>query len=181
MEPDPLLPAAHAAFGGILHWRGETDEAIKAYERALELNPNSALFLWSGLVDCGRALDGLRVLQRSMRLDPFFPPMLLGHLGHCYIMLGNDKSALAPLRECVARAPRWRPAHVRLAAACVQLNLVNEARTAAARVLDIDPNFSIDAWRHLHPYRDQAGPERIYDALRAVGLPDRPPASLRRD
>jgi len=182
MERDPLLPAAHAAFGGILHWRGETDEAIKAYERALELNPNSAQHVYGHvLAIAGRPLDGLGVLQRSMRLDPFFNPTLLGHVGHCYIMLGNDRAALAPLRECAARAPRWRPAHVWLAAACMRLNLVNEARTAAARVLDIEPNFSIEAWRRLHPYRDLAGPERIYEALRAVGLPDRPSTSMRRD
>jgi adenylate cyclase len=105
MKRDPLLPAAHAAFGNVLHWRGETDEAIKAYERALELNPNSAHYFFGHvLAIAGRPLDGLRVLQRSMRLDPFFNPMLLGILGHCYIMLGDDRSALAPLRECAARA-----------------------------------------------------------------------------
>jgi TolB-like protein len=182
MERDPLLPAAHAAFGAILHWRGETDEAIKAYEGALELNPNSAQHIYGHvLAIAGRPLDGLRVLQRSMRLDPFFNPMLLGQLGHCYIMLGNERAALAPLRECAARAPRWRPTFVWLAAACMRLDLVNEARAAAARVLDIEPNFSIDAWRHLHPYRDSTGPERLYEALRAVGLPDRPSTSMRRD
>jgi TolB-like protein len=179
MERDPLLPAAHAAFGNILHWRGEADEAIRAYERALELNPNSAQFFYGHvLAIAGRPLDGLAVLQRSMRLDPFFPPMLLGQLGHCYIMLGNERAALAPLRECAARAPRWRPAFVWLAAACMRLDLVNEARAAGARVLDIEPHFSIDAWRRLHPYRDLKGPERMYEALRAVGLPDRSSTSF---
>jgi adenylate cyclase len=174
MERDPLLPAAHATFGHILHWRGETDEAIKAYERALELNPNSAQHFYGNvLLIAGRPLDALGVFQRSMRLDPFFNSMLLGHLGHCYTMLGNDRAALAPLRECAARAPRWRPAFVWLAAACMRLGLVNEARAAAARVLDIDPNFSVEAWRRLHPYRDLKGAERMYEALRAVGLPDR--------
>jgi adenylate cyclase len=182
MERDPLLPAAHAAFGNVLHWRGETEEAIKAYERALELNPNSALHVYGHvLAIAGRPRDGLAVLRRSMRLDPFFPPMLLGHLGHCYIMLGNDRAALAPLRECAARAPRWRPAFVWLAAVCMRLGGVNEARAAAAGVLDIEPNFSIEAWRRLHPYRDLAGPERIYEALRAVGLPDRSSTSTRHD
>lgn len=179
MERDPLLPAAHAAFGNILHWRGETDEAIKAYQRALELNPNSAQFIYGHvLAIAGRPLDGLGVLQRSMRLDPYFNPMLLGQLGHCYIMLGDESGALAPLRECAARAPRWRPAFVWLAAACMRLNLVDEAHAAAARVLDIQPSFSIDAWRRLHPYRDLIGSERIYEALRAVGLPDRASASI---
>jgi adenylate cyclase len=182
MERDPLLPAAHAAFGAILHWRGETDEAIKAYEGALELNPNSAQHIYGHvLAIAGRPLDGLRVLQRSMRLDPFFNPMLLGQLGHCYIMLGNERAALAPLRECAARAPRWRPTFVWLAAACMRLDLVSEARAAATRVLDIEPNFSIDAWRRLHPYRDSTDPERLYEALRAVGLPDRSSTSMRRD
>ena len=106
-------------------------------------------------------------------------PMALGHLGHCYIMLANDRAALAPLRECAARAPRWRPAFVWLAAACMRLGLVNEARAAAARVLDIQPSFSIEAWRRLHPYRDLTSAERLYEALRAVGLPDQPATSMR--
>jgi len=54
----------------------------------------------------------------------------------------------------------------------MRLGLVNEARTPAARVLDIEPNFSIDASRHLHPYRDLTGSEKIYEALRATGLPE---------
>jgi TolB-like protein len=184
MERDPLLPAAHAAFGNILHWRGETEEAIKAYEHALQLNPNSAPVQDSYgvvLTIAGRPLDGLGAMQRSMRLDPFFHPMTLGHVGHCYIMLGNERAALAPLRECAARAPRWRPAFVWLTAACMRLGLVNEARAAAARVLDIEPNFSIEAWRRLHPYRDPTGPERMYEALRAAGLPDQSTTSMRRD
>jgi adenylate cyclase len=181
MERDPLLPAAHAAFGRILHWRGETDEAIKAYERALELNPNSPQHFYGNvLLIAGRPRDGLGAFQRSMRLDPFFAPMLLGAFGHCYILLGDERAALAPLRECAARAPRWRPAFVWLAAACMRLNLVNEARAAAARVLDIEPSFSIEAWRRLHPYRDLPAAERMYEALRAVGLPDRPSTSMRR-
>ena len=73
MERDPFLPAAHAAFGTILHWRGETDEAIRAYERALQLNPNSAQFFYGHvLAIAGRPLDGLGVLQRSMRLAPLY-------------------------------------------------------------------------------------------------------------
>jgi hypothetical protein len=54
----------------------------------------------------------------------------------------------------------------------MRLGLVDEAHAAATRVLEIEPDFSIDAWRRLHPYRDLKGPERMYEALRAVGLPD---------
>jgi hypothetical protein len=60
----------------------------------------------------------------------------------------------------------------------MRLDLVNEARAAAARVLDIEPNFSIEAWRRLHPYRDLTGAERMYQALRMAGLPDRPSTSV---
>jgi adenylate cyclase len=116
-----------------------------------------------------------------MRLDPFFSPILLSLLGHCYIMLGNERGALAPLRECAARAACFRPVHVWLAVACMRLNLVNEAHAAAARVLEIDPNFTVDAWRRLHPYRDLTGPERMYEALREVGLPDRSSPGMRND
>jgi hypothetical protein len=61
-----------------------------------------------------------------------------------------------------------------MAKVAMRLGHVSEARAAATRILDIEPNFSIEAWRRLHPHRDLAGPERIYEALRAVGLRDRP-------
>ena len=131
-------------------------------------------------------VDFRNMQLRTFAIDPRhvfvdFDQQPLGSASHCYIMLGNDRAALAPLWECAARAPRWRPAFVWLAAACMRLDLVNEARAAAARVLDIEPDFSIHAWRRLHPYRDSTGPERLYEALRAVGLPDRPSTSMRRD
>ena len=131
------------------------------------------LFLYGhALSIAGRPNDGLAVLQRSMRLDPFFNPILLGWLGHCYIILRNERAALAPLRECVARATRWRPGYVWLAIACIRLELVSEARAAAARVLDLDPKFTVAAWRRIHHYRDLRDIERMYDALREAGLPD---------
>lgn len=169
---DPLLSAAHAALGWVQLWKHELDEAVASYQRAQELNPSIADG-HHGHVLCiaGLPQDGLKALLRARLLDPFHPPMLLGWLGHCHLMLDQPEQALVVLRECVIRAPGWRPAHVWRAAACAHLGLHDEARTAAACVIDLDPLFTVADWQRMHGYRDLRQAETIARGLVRIGLP----------
>lgn len=45
-----------------------------------------------------------------------------------------------------------------------------EARAEGAEVLRISPNFSLEAWRQILPYKDQAEVEHYLDGLRKAGL-----------
>ena len=46
----------------------------------------------------------------------------------------------------------------------------DEARAAAAEVLRLDPNFSVERHFKNLPWRDREGKERLMDALRRAGL-----------
>jgi TolB-like protein len=172
VQHDPYLPAAHAALGWVQLWKHQLDEAVSSYRRAQELNPSFADGHY-GHVLCiaGLAEEGLKALLRARLLDPFHPSMLLGWLGHCHLMLGQPKQALVVLRECAMRAPGWRPGHVWRAAACAQLGLHDEAHTAAASVIDIDPRFTVAAWQHMHGYRDVRRASIVTRSLVRAGLP----------
>lgn len=171
VQHDPWLPAAHAALGWVRLWKHELDEALLSYRRAQELNPNFAdghhghVLSIAGLPDAG-----LKALLRVRLLDPFHPPMLLGWLGHCHLLLDQPEQALVALRECAMRAPGWRPAHVWRAAACARLGLHDEAGAAAACVLDIDPRFTVAAWQRMHGYRDTRRALIIARGLVRAGL-----------
>lgn len=173
VQHDPWLPAAHAALGWVRLWKHELDEALMSYRHAQELNPNFADgHHGHALGIAGLAEAGLKELLRARLLDPFHPPMLLGWLGHCHLLLDQPEQALVALRECAMRAPGWRPAHVWRAAACVLLGLRDEAREAAACVFDIDPRFTVAAWQRMHGYRDARRASIIARSLVRAGLAD---------
>jgi adenylate cyclase len=175
LQRDPLLPAAHAAEGWVLIWRRQPERAVSSYERALALNPSFADGRFGPVLTiAGRAADALAFLRRVMRMDPFFTPMLFGWLGHAHVMLDENEAAVERLRECAARVPGWRPAHVWLAAACTRLGRHDEARAAASAVLAVDPGFSISGWRAMHAYCDATAAERLYASLAVAGLPELP-------
>jgi adenylate cyclase len=172
VQHDPYLPAAHAALGWVQLWKHEFDEAVQSYRRTQELNPSFADGHHGHVLSvAGLAEEGLKALLRARLLDPFHPPMLLGWLGHCHLMLDQPEQALVALRECAMRAPGWRPGHVWRAAACAQLGLHDEARAAAACVVDIDPRFTVAAWQRMHGYRDERRASVVARGLVGAGLP----------
>ena len=61
-------------------------------------------------------------------------------------------------------------AHRILAASYAHLGIMNGARHHAAQLMKAHPNFSIDHWSTVPPYKDQEPVERLVDGLRRVGL-----------
>jgi adenylate cyclase len=168
----PIFPRHTPHLAGSNYGGTNFDEAVQSYRRAQELNPSFA----DGhhghvLAIAGLAEEGLKALLRARLLDPFHPPMLLGWLGHCHLMLDQPEQALVFLRECTIRAPGWRPGHVWRGAACAQLGLHDEARSATACVVDIDPRFTVAAWQRMHGYRDERRASIVARGLVRAGLP----------
>jgi adenylate cyclase len=171
VDVDPTLAEAHGALGWILHWKGRLMDALAAYKRAVELNPNAVPFgLGVVLVCAGRSGDAVAALERAMRLDPFHPPVLSAHLGHALYMLGQYEAALGPLRACVAGAPDLRPAHVWLAAAAAQLGRATEARAAARELLRLEPGFTAAGWVGMPLYLRERDTQHLTEGLRKAGL-----------
>jgi len=78
--------------------------------------------------------------------------------------------AIAALKRALVRSPDFLPAHTHLAAAYSELGREAEARAEGTEVLRISPNFSLDAWRQILPYKDPAVLERMLAALRKAGM-----------
>lgn len=82
-----------------------------------------------------------------MRLGhPYYTPLAPGSLGLGHYLLKQYPRALAPLRECAARARNLGLGHLCLAAAYAQLGKLHEARAqgrAAGKIICVtDPNGS---------------------------------------
>jgi adenylate cyclase len=120
----------------------------------------------------GEFQRAINVGKATMRLDPFSSPWTPGWVGLVYYMLKRYSEALPLLRECVARAPNFRGAHVWMAATYARLHQLEDARTSAAEVLRIEPTYTIDGVQmQLSVFKRSEHAEHLFEALRMAGLP----------
>jgi adenylate cyclase len=169
-DPETLRTAGH-----VLGSFGDHDRALAAVKRAVTLNPNSAPVLFStGWVHC-YACDpepAIGYFDRAVRLSPSDPAAedLLGGLGFAHLVAGRFSDAQTILSRAVKEVPDYGPTYRHLIVALVQLGDIGEARSAAAQLLRIDPEYRNSA--HLKMYRDAAFVERYANALRVAGVPE---------
>jgi adenylate cyclase len=169
-DPETLRTAGH-----VLGSFGDHDRALAAVKRAVTLNPNSAPVLFStGWVHC-YACDpepAIGYFDRAVRLSPSDPAAedLLGGLGFAHLVAGRFSDAQAILSRAVREVPDYGPTYRHLIVALVQLGDIGKARSAAAELLRIDPEYRNSA--HLKMYRDRTFVERYANAMRVAGVPE---------
>jgi adenylate cyclase len=175
VQLDPNLPLAHAVLGQVRVRRGEHGTAVAEFERSMALNPNFTDWRFAEvLVIAGDPVRAIDVVERHMRLDPFYVPLAPFWLGVAHYLLKQYSQALPPLQECVSRAPNLRSVHVWLAAIFTQLGKLEEARTEAAEVLRIEPQYTIERTQaRLSPFKRSEDAEHLFDGLRKAGLPEK--------
>jgi adenylate cyclase len=173
---DDSLPWAHLALGFGYLGKKQHEQAITEGERAIALDPNGAngyaglgfILNWTG-----RPEEAIVMTEKALRLnpqdphDPFNCPYILGH---AYRLTGRYEEAIIALKGVLTRDPDFLPAHTHLAAAYSELGREAEARAEAAEILRLSPNFSLEAWRRILPYKDPAEVERYLAGLRKAGL-----------
>jgi adenylate cyclase len=171
-DPTALLGAGFA----IAAFRKDYKQGLRILEAASVLNPNSTQVLnLAGLVCCymceGDKAQGY--FERAMRLSPVDPEMgfRLSGLGFALVIKGEYENALQVLDDAVGRLPNWTAAYRMQIWALVRLGRLEEARSVAARHLQIDPGFSISKGSAA-VLSNPTLREDYYSALRTAGLPE---------
>ncbi len=155
---------------GFVHlYRKEHEAAISAYKRALLLNPNDA-DLMSDMADAlahsGQSDEAIRLLEKAMRLNPFYPDQYLWHLGGAYYNLHRYDDAIQTLESM----QNPTEGHRLLAASYAQLGRFEEARSHAQKVLEAHPNFTLEHWAKIQPDRHEADVLHFVEGLTKAGL-----------
>jgi adenylate cyclase len=107
-----------------------------------------------------------------MRLDPFYPAWYEFYLGDALFQTGRYDEAVTALKRGAERNPNYPAFPLYTAASYAMLGREEEARSAAAEVLRINPRFSLKAWvAHIRFYSN-AVRDRALTAFRKAGLPE---------
>jgi TolB-like protein/Tfp pilus assembly protein PilF len=150
--------------------------AFTALEAALTISPSSALTYILGSVMLGWSGEAERAIEwseKGVRLSPFdswawaaFDAQAMSHL-----LRGRYEEACRAAYKSVQANPAHSITYVQLAGALAKLGRLDEARTAAARVLELQPAFRFSrqfAGVNCAP----ALAEALGSALREAGLPE---------
>jgi len=166
------------AMGGFVIGAMERDyeTALDALDRSLALSPSSALaFGFSAIVRAwhGKLDAAIEHGQMGIRLSPYDPLIYLPCVGLAYahFFAGAFDDAASAASRAVGANPRFSVPRYLLAASLQRLGRDEEARKAAAKLMELQPGFTVSGL--------VAGnitiPERIRPlaaALREIGLPD---------
>jgi adenylate cyclase len=115
----------------------------------------------------GRSAEGIPLVERAMRLNPFHPSWYLWSLGRNLYGAGQHERAIQALSAVTDPVePR-----LYLLASYVALGRGEEARAEVANIRRMAPDFSVEAWGETQPFRDPDDRRRLLAALRKAGLP----------
>jgi adenylate cyclase len=96
----------------------------------------------------GKFEESIYHVKKAMRLDPYYPNYYLGHLAVSYSMAGEHENAIANLKKVIERAKEEGgqivPSYVYSVNSYVSLGQMEKAKDCAVKILELDPNFSID-------------------------------------
>jgi adenylate cyclase len=174
VELDDQDPLSHMALGNVALWRRDHARALAEFRRMIDLDPNFAQGHGAtglALMYAGRAAEALEQFAVSMRLDPHYPAILLHFLAQANFSLGKYEVAAEQLLERIARIPGTDSSRMLLAACYGHLGRVEDARSAWAELLTVNPNFSLTQRARVLPYKEPAEFQRIAEGLAKAGLP----------
>jgi adenylate cyclase len=152
---------------------GDSEAEIEMADRAVALNANSWT-TWNcrGFVYrvAGLPEEAIRSFERAIRMSPVDPRLYgtLTGIGQALIELRRFDEAIVVLKKALRLNLSYLPTYRLLASGFAHLGRDAEAREAAARVLEIDPAFTISA----HIARGPKNVKLFIEGLRKAGLPE---------
>jgi TolB-like protein/Tfp pilus assembly protein PilF len=170
---DPDVAETYFVLAYVAMERGAFADAVRELRTALRLNPSYAdayALLAAIHTYGGRPGETIPLIRIAMKLVPDAGHLYLLILGRAYFFLGDNQSAVAYLRQAIARNPDSLEVRVFLAAALVQAGRRDDAAWEREEIRQLDPAFRLDAWLRSYPMTDAGQIGQLTAALRSIGL-----------
>lgn len=178
IEIDPDNAEALGIYAHTCAWRKKFDIATRHFDRSLRLNPNLA-FIWalSAATYCyiGEPALALQRLKRSRDLAPFHPywRFLENIYVAAYTIKGDYEQAVLVGRTAVKAHPDSSAVYKPLIAALGQLRRADEAKQYIAKLLSLEPHFTVEHFAKTYPIKRPQDRKRYMRGLLLAGVPAR--------
>jgi adenylate cyclase len=151
------------------------ETALALLDRSLAINPNSAsAYCFSAWSRCCAGFPEIAIsqVQAALRLSPIDRNIFMfqSALAVAYCMTGQHEKAVEWGQRAVQEQPRWTGSYRPLASSLAHLGRIEEAKGIVARLLEIDPTYTLDFIRRI--YVPSAGRDIFIAGLRLAGAPD---------
>ncbi len=173
-ELDDNDPWAHLALGYLAFTARQTDDAVRQFKRALDLNPNFAAaygYLGWAVVFDGRQEEAIGYFQQAFRMSPHDPLMAFFYAGMCaaHYFARRFDEAVEWGRKSIQQRPGFIAGHRILCASLAQAGRTEELRAAISQLRELQPDITI-AWLEEHvPYTPRAIAHYL-DGMRKAGV-----------
>jgi adenylate cyclase len=153
---------------------GDSENEIEMADRAVALNPNS-FDAWNcrGWVYrvAGLPEEAVQSFKRAIRMSPIDPLLHRAFVGmaQALVELRRFDEAVVAAKKALRQNESYGPAYRCLASAFAHLEKEAGARDAAARLLELDPAFTITSWIARG---GQSNAKLTIEGLRKAGLPE---------
>jgi adenylate cyclase len=176
VELDELDWLGHAMAGmGWLWTERDHRAALEEQERAVTLNPSApfarhtlaCIFEFSS-----RPAEAIPHIETLLRLDPRyrFASLAVADVAMCQFLLGDFQASRASAEKAVRMQPANVRARQRLVAALSALGLDDEAHAAAAALMRLQPDLTLDYIHSTYPFQSTVERDAFVAALRRVNL-----------
>jgi tetratricopeptide (TPR) repeat protein len=130
---------AYSNLGSFLSERGNVDEAIGDFRKALDLWPDQSKDhnnLGKALVQRGRMAEAMDQFQTALRISPDDPDTET-NIGAAFLQQGDADGAISHLQRAVEKWPRYAPAHINLGNALLQKREADAAIAEYGKTLEL--------------------------------------------
>jgi tetratricopeptide (TPR) repeat protein len=153
------------------------ESALYYFDRSLRLNPNLA-YVWalSAATYCyvGEPDIALRRLDRCRDLAPFDPYFSLWECMYtiAHTFKGDYEKAVSVGRRAVKANPLFSNGYKPFVAALGHLGRIDEAAPYVEKLLSLEPNFTVEQFGQVYPFKRPEDRERYLQGLRLAGVPE---------
>jgi TolB-like protein len=156
---------------------GEPELGYRTLQRAITLNPNSAMALSSAVwvaAYLGRYTEAIEHYAHGARLNPLHPNHAHSLAGYGYALMGLGRydQSIAALEDSIADDPSFGSSHWALMIACELAGHHDRAAAICMRYRAHNPQSSVQYYLENTPFKDKAMGAKFKVALRQLGIPE---------